>query len=357
MKKRITFAVIGGGWRAEFFFRIAQALPERFGITALFTKTETTRSRLAKDWQIPAVSSIEALLKTKPDFVVVSVPRAICGDLILELAHHGIPVLAETPPADQIEDMVRLWQKLPKGARVQVAEQYPFQPLHMARLALATSGKLGTVTQAQISAAHNYHGVVLLRRFLGIRFEPARIEAYEFVSPITQGRGREPGTEQDKTHPSRQVIARLQFGDKLGVYDFTGDQYFSWVRSQRMLIRGEKGEINNLEASYLADYKTPIYLHFERKDAGQHGNLEGHHHQGYLAGGEWLYRNPFIPARLADDEIAVAACLDAMGHYVETGKDFYSLAEACQDHYLGLLIEDAAKSGKAIQTTDQVWHS
>lgn len=349
--------MIGGAWRAEFFLRIAQAMPDRFRVTGCFSRTEATRAKMAKEWQVPVFENVEALIKTKPDFVVLSVPRAVCADLILELAAQDIPVLAETPPAAEIKDLQQLWQNVPKGARVQIAEQYPFQPLHAARLAFVASGKLGTVSQAQVSAAHGYHGVVLIRKFLGVRFEPAIIEAYEFLSPITAGRGREPGPKEEKIVDSGQVIARLQFGNKLGVYDFTGDQYFSWIRSQRLLVRGEKGEINNLDVSYLADFKTPIYVQFERRDAGQHGNLEGYHHKGYLAGEQWLYRNPFIPARLADDEIAVASCLESMSHYLETGYDFYSLAEACHDHYLGCLIDEAVKTGKQVETTPQPWCS
>ena len=251
--------------------------------------------------------------------------------------------------------MERLWQKLPKNARVQIAEQYPLQPLHAARLAFVASGKLGKVTEAQVSVAHGYHGTVLIRRFLGVGFEPAVIEAYDFLSSISAGRGREPGPTEEKIVPSGQVIARLQFGDKLGIYDFTGDQYFSWIRSQRLLVRGKKGEINNLDASYLSDFKTPIHVRFERQDAGQHGNLEGYHHKGYLAGEQWLYRNPHVPARLADDEIVVASCLEGMAHYLETGEDFYSLAEACQDNYLALLIDEAVKTGQPVSTARQSW--
>lgn len=355
MNQRTTFGIIGGGWRAEFFLRIAQSLPDRFGVTGCYSRTEATRAKIAKDWQVPAFESIEAMIKAKPDFVILSVPRKVCGELILELSARGVAVLAETPPTETIEDMMQLWQKLPKNARVQIAEQYPFQPLHAARLAFVASGKMGTVSEAQVSVAHQYHGTVLIRKFLGVHFEPALIEAYEFLSPITAGRGREPGPTEEKIVDSGQTIARIQFGNKLGVYDFTGDQYFSWIRSQRLLVRGEKGEINNLEASYLADFKTPIRVRFERQDAGEHGNLEGYHHKGYIAGDSWYYRNPFIPARLADDEIAVASCLDAMGHYVVSGQDFYSLAEACQDHYLGLLIEEAVKTGKRVETTKQIW--
>jgi predicted dehydrogenase len=354
-QKRINIGLVGSGWRAEFFLRIAQALPDRFHVTGCMSRKPETRAKLAKDWQIPAVETIEQLVKTKPDFVIVSVPREISPDLILELAAHDMPVLGETPPAAGIADMERLWQKLPKNARVQIAEQYPLRPLHAARLAFVASGKLGNVTEAQVSVAHGYHGTVLIRSFLGVGFEPAVIEAYDFLSSITAGRGREPGPTEEKIVPSGQVIARLQFGDKLGIYDFTGDQYFSWIRSQRLLVRGDKGEINNLDASYLADFKTPIHVRFERQDAGHHGNLEGYYHKGYLAGERWLYRNPHVPARLADDEIAVASCLEGMVHYLETGEDFYSLAEACQDNYLALLIDEAVKTRQPVSTARQSW--
>jgi predicted dehydrogenase len=357
MNKRITFGLIGGGWRAEFFLRVAQALPDRFGVTGFYSRTEATRTQMANDWRIPGCASLGALVQTKPDFVILSVPRAVCPDLILELAAHDMPVLAETPPAGDLANLERLWRNLPKHARIQIAEQYPFQPLHAARLAFIASGKLGTVTQTQVSVAHDYHGAVLLRRFLGVGFGPAVINAFSFASPLIDGRTRTTLPTAEKIVTSTQVIAHLQFGDKLGIYDFTGDQYRSWVRSHRLLVRGERGEINNLEASYLADFKTPIHVHFARQDAGQPGNLEGYYHKGYLAGDQWYYQNPFIPARLMDDEIAIASCLEKMGHYLATGQDFYSLAEACHDTYLGLLIAEAVKTGQPVQSTPQIWCS
>lgn len=38
MKNRIEFGIIGGGWRAEFFLRIAKMLPERFNITGIMVR-------------------------------------------------------------------------------------------------------------------------------------------------------------------------------------------------------------------------------------------------------------------------------------------------------------------------------
>jgi len=223
------------------------------------------------------------------------------------------------------------------------------------RLAAAGGGKLGTVTQAQVSAAHGYHGVSLIRHLLGVHFEEAKISAFQFASPILAGPGRSGPPAAEKIASSVQTIACLRFGDKLGVFDFTGDQYFSWIRSPRVLVRGERGEINNTTLRYLLDYLTPVELELRRVDAGQQGNLEGYFHKGILAGGEWVYRNPFAPARLTDDEIAVATCLAKMAEHVRGGAEFYSLAEAAQDRYLDILIARAVETSQQVEATRQPW--
>ncbi|WP_307604855.1 hypothetical protein [Paenibacillus sp. V4I9] len=183
----------------------------------------------------------------------------------------------------------------------------------------------------------------------------AQIRGFGFSSPIISGPNREGNPAQEQTAISNQVIAHLEFGDKLGVFDFTGDQYFSWIRSERVLVRGNKGEINNTRIAYLQDFRTPIQLELRRLNAGENGNLEGYYHKGILAGDKWAYRNPFQPGRLSDDEIAIATCLQKMGEYVQGGPSFYSLAEAAQDHYLGMMITQAVKSGETVQTIKQSW--
>ena len=355
MAKAITFGVIGGAWRAEFFFRVARALPDRFRIAGCVTKTEATRARVKAEWKIPVFETLDALLDEQPQFVVTSVPRAVSGPLLVELASKNMPVLAETPPAADLAALNQMWKELPTNARIQVAEQYPLVPLHAARLAFARSGRLGDITQVQVSIAHGYHGMALIRRFLNVGFENAVIRASEFDSSLIAGPDRSGPPLQERRKESHQVIAYLQFNGKRAVFDFTPDQYFSWIRSNRLLVRGDRGELNDLEASYLKDFQTPIRVRFERQDAGQTGNLEGYYHKGYTAGETWWYQNPFIPARLSDDEVAVATCLDRMGRYLETGKSFYSLAEGSQDHYLAMVIEEAARSGKVLASASQVW--
>lgn len=156
---------------------------------------------------------------------------------------------------------------------------------------------------------------------------------------------------------SEVVVAFLDAGDRLGVYDFTEDQYFSWIRSRRVLVRGDRGEITDLSVRSLLDHQTVVGGELVRQDAGHDGNLEGFHLKGITLGDEWVYRNPFVPARLSDDEIAVATCLSRMGEWLAGGPDVCSLADAAQDHYLGLRVAEAARTGEAVRATGHVWDS
>jgi predicted dehydrogenase len=355
MSNPIVFGLVGGGWRAEFYFRIAQELPERFRVAGCFARNEATRAGIKRAWDIPVFATMDGLLSEDPEFVVTSVPWAASGPLLVELASRNMPVLAETPPASDLEALTSLWQNLPENARVQIAEQYAFQPLHAARLALVRSGKLGEISQVQVSLAHGYHGISLIRKFLDIGFENVAIQAFVFKSPLIAGPGRAGPPSEEKKTESLQTVAHLRFGAQLAIFDFAPDQYFSWVRSPRLLVRGERGEINNLDASYLVDFQTPVRVRFDRNDAGQAGNLEGYYHKGYSAGGASWYQNPFAPGRLSDDEIAVATCLESMKRYIKTGESFYSLAEASQDHYLNLLLTEATTMDEKVESSDQVW--
>ena len=82
------------------------------------------------------------------------------------------------------------------------------------------------MSQARVSAAHGYHGVDLIRRFLGLDREPLTITAHRFVSPIVASPDRAGPPADERIVESDQVIAFLDAGDRLGVYDFSPGQYF-----------------------------------------------------------------------------------------------------------------------------------
>ncbi|MGO4373691.1 Gfo/Idh/MocA family protein [Paenibacillus sp. MCAF20] len=355
----ITFGIVGAGWRAEFYLRIAQALPQQFRVHTMLVRDKDKALAMEQKWGVRTVSTVQqfaALAKPHIQFAVVSVPRTAAPAITMELAAEHIPVLAETPPASDLQSLTALFESLPQSAKVQVAEQYLYQPMHAARIKLARSGKLGEVNHVQVSAAHDYHGISLIRQLLGVNFEQAIIRGERFTAPLIRSGGREGDPTDGEIISSEQTIATLRFGDKLGVYDFTREQYFSWVRRDRILVRGSHGEIVGAEAAYMVDYATPVYSELRRIDTGHNGNLEGYFHRGITNGEEWLYRNPFAPARLTDDEIAIATSLLHMGEYaLDERPSFYSLAEASQDHYLALMMQQAIATGETVNTQPQVW--
>ncbi len=352
----IRFGIVGTGWRSLFYLRAAHACRDAFEVAGVVTRDPQKAAGLADRFGVPLYTSSEDLIRqSEPQYVVTSVPWTANPEAIRKLVDLETPVLSETPPASTVEEMQGLCELTASGARIQVAEQYWAQPHHAARLAFVRSGKIGRVSQAQVSAAHGYHGISLIRRFLGIGFENATVTARTFTSPVVQGPNRAGPPKEEVMGDSKQTIASLDFGDRLGVFDFAGDQYFSYIRGQRLMVRGDRGEVIDEEATYLKGFSSAIRIRFRRENAGENGNLEGNHLKGIQAGEDWVYRNPLGEVELSDDEIAVGTCLLRMSEYVEGGKPFYSLAEACQDRYLDIVMQEVVDSGEAVTTVTQPW--
>lgn len=354
--KKVNYGIVGSGWRAEFFLRAARELPEKFSVCGLVTRREETGRAIEKKFGVKTFRTIGDLLKnTAPDFAVASVAGSALPGVIRELAQNGVPVLSETPPAYDMETLAELNGLAERGAKIQVAEQYHLQPLHAARIKLAASGKLGEITHAQVSFSHGYHAMSLARKLLGIGYENAAVRGVRFAETVVEGPGRYGLPEEEKLAQVGHVVATLDFGGKTALYDFADNQHRSLVRSQRIVVRGSRGEIDNLSLKYLKDFRTPVETELLLKNTGLWGNVDDYYIKGVLAGEEWVYENPYIPAKFSEDEVAVATCLDKMGDFVSGGPELYSLAEASQDCYLGLMLEKAVQSGETVVTETQPW--
>lgn len=343
VERPARIAVVGAGWRAEHFFRIIKALPDRFDLVGVAVRREAEVMRLAERG-IHAVTELRHLDDISPDFVVVATPAEANANTCEQLAAQGHPLLLETPPGVDDAELDHLLALEQSGADIQVAEQYQHQPLLAARLAVIASGRLGEITSADVSVAHGYHGVALIRAALGAGLGEFHVSAHEHESPITIGPGRDGPPTEIGIQQSLRTVAHIDFGDQLGTYDWTDDQYFSWVRSLRFMVRGTRGELDGLAVNYLLDDGKPVAQTLQRWDTGLEGNLEDPGHRGYLLGEEWVYENPFPGARLTDDEIAIATVLQRMSDHVATGSPVYALAEAVHDTRISLAITRAARA-------------
>jgi len=348
---RIRFGVVGSGWRCLFYLRVARARPDLFEVAGVVSRSAERAAAVRREWEVPAFTELDDLLAAKPEFVVTSVPWNVNPDLLRALAGKQMPALSETPPAPDLPSLLSLHADLVRlRANVHVAEEYHLRPQHAAQLAFAAGGALGKVTHAQVSIGHGYHGLSLIRRFLGVTGEACRIVGRTFKAPIVGGPGREGAAGREEIKESAQDVLLLDFGGRTAVFDFTGDQYFGQIRAGRVLIRGERGELLNDEATYLADPNTPIAVRLVRHHQDL---LTGVALKGIQAGERWVYRNPLAGAAITDDEIAVGDCLLRMAESARGGKAFYPVQEGMQDHYLYLRMQEALKTGQEVEAPPQ----
>ena len=360
----IRFGIVGGGWRTRFFLRIVCELPDYFEVCGVYARRSEVRDELKRDFGIPVCDSLDGLIHTNPAFIVVAVSWDSCPVLAEEISvERNIPVLLETPPAPDLERLMRLTALVKSGAKMQVAEQYLNQPQLAARLQVVHDGLIGEVHHTQVSICHGYHGISIIRKFLDVGFSSCSLSAWTAASPMLAPMSKDgyPAGKQE-TVSSEQAITFLRFENgKTAIFDFCMEQYFSFIRNLRFMARGTHGEINNNSVDYQIDTQSFYSFSLERKSAGEEGNLEGYFLKGYIGNGKWDYSNQYVPedsngaGRLTDDELAIARVLSNMGDYVATGNEFYSVQEAAQDRYLDIKMSEAVASGGTVEAPVIDW--
>jgi hypothetical protein len=355
---KIRFGLIGSGWRAEFYIRIAKAVPDQFELTNVLIRDKEKGEAFSKKFEVNVVHSVDELMESNPDYVVLSIKRGIVSDYLIELFKKGIPVLCETPPGETIESLEELWDQAQKyQAKIQVAEQYFVQPLYAAWLKVIQDGKLGDIGNINISALHGYHGVSIIRKFMNIDFENCTIYGKRFSCDVTQTYGRGGMVFDGEIVSYSRDRLTIEFDNgKVAFFDFSDPaQYHSFIRTRQLTVQGLRGEIDDLTVRYLTSENIPVTQELNRIDLGKYNNQEWSH-LGIMLGEQFIYKSPFKNARLNDDEIAVATCMLLMGEYLTTGQEFYSLQDALQDMYLSLMMDKALnRPNQEFRTTTRTW--
>lgn len=319
----IKYGIIGAGWRSEFYLRIAKLLPNIFSVSGIYIRNPEKRKEFSEKYDVSIFDNLEDLLKCEFDFIVSCVNKDSITNTAQMLSDRGIFVLTETPVADES-----------LNGKIQVAEQFHLMPRNQAYKKLIDSGILGEVHQVQLSCCHDYHAASLIRYFLNINDEIPQKTTISLADKVLRYNSRTGHLEPVLVN-SEQKLTVFDFGGKTAVYDFNFEQYFSDIRSSRIVIRGTNGEIVNNTCTYLKD-GLPHSFEITRNLFGKEESLDGFSLLNITANGEILYTNPFKYARLSDEEIAIATCLLKMNDYIKTGNEFYSAKSAFTDYSLML---------------------
>jgi hypothetical protein len=128
------------------------------------------------------------------------------------------------------------------------------------------------------------------------------------------------------------------------------------LRTRRITIRGSIGELVDDRVVRLVDPKTPVESHLIRRQTGIDLNLEGFDLDHISVDGRVVYRNPFLGARFSEDDIGVAALLEATGAWARgDGPEPYPLADGLQDHLISLAIGESVTTGGPVTTSTEAW--
>jgi predicted dehydrogenase len=353
-----TIAIVGAGWRAEFYIRIALLMPEKFEVIGVVARKEDVRNALEQEFGVKTFSSVSQLLShKKPDYAVSSVSWDSNPGVVEELVQAGVYALCETPPAPTVEALQQLWKAVGSSGMVQVAEQYLNLPGHSSRLSVTQSGVIGEVTSVELSSTHGYHAVSIMRGFLQSGFEPTTIMTQQFEAPLVNPLVRDGWNDDLSPQIAKTTISLIDFGGgKSGIYNFVDNQWHNQLRHRRIVVRGSKGEIVDDAVIRLVDGPAITTSKIERYQLGYDLNLDGFDTEHLSFDGKVVFKNPFVGLRFMDEEIAIAQLMVQMTDWVNgNAQPPYPLNQGCQDQLISIAMDESIASGKSITTQKQDW--
>ena len=346
---------MGSGFRAMFYGRIARTYPELFEMKYMLCRSQEKADRIRTQTGFSVTTSKEACEACRPDFVVVAVNKANIADVAEEWALRGHAVLTETPAGASLEQLERIWELRERcGCRIQVAEQYFHYPSLSVGMKYIERGDIGEPFSLYISAAHDYHGASIMRKYLSVGQEAFAVAAKRFRFPLTETDSREGAVTDGRTTLRERDIALFEFASgKIGLYDFSGEQYHSFIRSRHIIVRGRDGELSDQVLYRLDDRHYPRTKILLPELEPRYRVLETKRIRDYVR--MW---KPELSLDEIEDEYAIACMLYDMGDYIASGKEIYPLRDALQDAYMWLVLQEAVqKPGKQMYARKMPWNA
>ena len=335
----LTYLIVGSGWRAEFYGRIAAAYPDFFRAVYCCRSEEKAALMRAKTGAY-AFTSKEACLTMNPDFVVTAVDKAHSADVAIEWARRGFPVACETPAAPTFEGLRALRScKLSDGspAKITCMEQYHRYPILMAGLAAIDSGAIGEPYSAYLSAAHDYHGFSLIKKMLKTEGEGYTVRGQKIKSPVIMTDSRNSALYDGALKTADRDILHITFDSgKTAVYDFSGTQYHSFIRSRSLIVRGSRGEWNGRTILGLNPENEPTRTALMPDIPARYRCLDN----TSLRDLRKVWQNE-LTLETAQDEFAIASMLLDMREFIAGGPSPYPLISALEDSLFWLKSREA----------------
>jgi predicted dehydrogenase len=363
----LRVAIVGTSSRSDYLYGpLLKALPDHVQLVSVWGRSLSSASRLGQSLGVPYFTDLDKLVReTKPDIGIVSVAYGANGEVGLMAVQAGLHVLLETPIAHKLTEAdAIILEANDRGLLIEVAEQFHRRPLEQIKLKLIASGLFGKVhTSFNDFAGHGYHGISVLRSYLGFDAIPYQVMGSVNRFELTEHWSRLGNLYGEREEEQEHGIIEFQ-GGKLGIFHWTSVGYDSalrWWRSSRFLAEKGMGitvgvglEVKEWLSILSADKEVPQFITLERRwERVDGGALVGMvAHTGNHDCPQVYWENPFKPSvqghgsQWHDDEIGVAGCLMSLVHAIRTStKPSYGPQQARLDQELILALRISARQG------------
>ena len=104
------FGIVGGGWWAEMYLRIAASLAE-FEVSGMVVRRAEAGAVLEKAWGVRTFRTVEDMVSALGGellFVVIAVPQPANAEMLKAVVDSGVPVLGQTPSGWTMDELTEL---------------------------------------------------------------------------------------------------------------------------------------------------------------------------------------------------------------------------------------------------------
>lgn len=345
---------------------LLKTLSDHVKSVAVWGRSERPARKLGDLLGVPWYTNFDLLIReTEPEIGIVCVHSSANGQVGLMAVESGLHVLLETPIAQTLSEADAIISAAEKRRlKIEVAEQFHRRPMEQIKLKLIDSGLFGKVHLSfNDFAGHGYHGVSVMRSYLGFDAKPVRatgaIQRFDLAPHLS----RLASTRSARTETQEHGIIEFDDG-RIGIYHWTDVAYDSalrWWRSSRFMAEKGMGitigvglDVREYLSILAPGGEGPQFITLERQweriDGG--GLIAMVAHTGNLDYPLVRWDNPFQPAiqghgvQWHDDEIGVAGCLMSLIRAVkEESEPTYGPYQARVDQEVVLAIRKSAEEG------------
>lgn len=311
----LRFAIIGTGYRSEFYAR-AQKLSSDLCLAGWLARNEEKKKMLSDKYSIYTFTDPNELYNLNLDFVVVCVDKPHMNETSIEYAKKGFNVLMETPCGTSSEEIERFEETI-KNYHIQIAEQYTHTPYIKALIKAVNSNILGDITSLSLSYAHMYHAQSIARSLLKTNGIIKNLYGSSYNTQITRTRDRYNTYTDGAVIDNKTDNLVIEYTDnKVLYYNFTSEEYRSPIRNKYINIRGTRGEIINDTIYYLDSNNMPKQTRIR-------------------------YNHTVL-----SDEYAIKEMLLKMKDYIKKGIEVYPNEYAINDAKNALIMEETLERNK-----------